>query len=181
MDANKRQQLENMYGTEGAQYAKEDAEATVTVHKSRAVGISETPMEELQKRVNDAVAEAGSVKTLTPKQAEKQRKQEAAYWKGMISREEARSLVLAATEQQNEKLRMLYITTNTVLAIIKEKGLATEDEINQASLPFIELMYGKKPEPQNKKEEGADGDVQEASATDSDVCDSGNDTSVGTE
>ena len=66
------------------------------------------------------------------------------------------NLVRGATAQQDEKLRMLYITTNTLLSLIKDLGLATDEKLNELSLPFVELMYGKAPEPEAQKEKEED-------------------------
>jgi hypothetical protein len=109
-----------------------------------------------QAAVNAAVAEAGGVHQPTAKQMEKARKQEHAYWSGMITRKEAFDLVKGATAQQDEKLRMLYITTNTLLSLVKDLGLATDEKLNELSLPFVELMYGRPPEPEAQKEKEED-------------------------
>lgn len=88
--------------------------------------------------------------TLTPKQLEKKRKQEEAYWNKMISRREAFDLMQGMVASQNDKLRRLYIVTNTLLSVIKETGLATQDQLDEYAKPFIELMYG--PDTEEKKE-----------------------------
>ncbi|MMZ43644.1 hypothetical protein D1872_52090 [compost metagenome] len=79
---------------------------------------------------------------LSPKQAEKKRKQEENYWNGMISRKEAFQLVKGATAQQDEKLRTLYIVTNTLLALVKDLGLADQSKLDDLSRRFVEQMYG---------------------------------------
>jgi len=113
-----------------------------------------------QANVNNVVAQAGDINQgPTPKQMEKARKQEQAYWNGMITRREALDLVKGATAQQDEKLRMLYITTNTLLALIKDLGLATDDKINELSKPFIEMMYGPAPETSEPQEEAVQVDT----------------------
>ena len=114
-----------------------------------------------QAAVNAAVAQAGDVHQPTTKQLEKARRQEQAYWKGMITREEAMNLVKGATAQQDEKLRMLYITNNTLIALIKDLGLATDEKLNELSKPFVELMYGK-PETEQKEEGTADATAEVA-------------------
>ena len=108
-------------------------------------------------KVSEAVAEAGQIKQPTAKQLEKQKKQEKAYWGGMITRQEALDLARGIAKQQDEKLRMLYISVNTLIAMVKAKGYATEDEINEFSKPFVELIYGKAPEEKEKEEATAEG------------------------
>lgn len=104
--------------------------------------------------VNKAVAEAGDVKYLTAKQAEKQRKQEQAYWNSMITRKEARDLVAGAVSQYEDKLRLMFIATNSLIALVKDLGLCTDEKFNELSKPFVEAMYGPAPETPEEQESG---------------------------
>ena len=93
----------------------------------------------------------------TPKQLEKQRKKEAAYWNSMITRKEAFDLVTGKAAQQDEKLRMLYVTVNTLLALIQDLGMATPEKLDALAKPFVENMYGPIPEiKEDENEQSAD-------------------------
>jgi hypothetical protein len=72
----------------------------------------------------------------------KEQEKERQYWNSMIKRSEARDLVLAATRNSDEKMRLLYVSTNTMLAALKDKGILTEEEFNTYAKPFMEQMYG---------------------------------------
>ena len=76
----------------------------------------------------------------------KEQEKERQYWNSMIKRSEARDLVLAATRNSDEKMRLLYVSTNTMLAALKDKGILTEEEFNTYAKPFMEQMYGVSPD-----------------------------------
>lgn len=108
---------------------------------------------ELQANVNEAVAEAGNIPVKTQKQIDKEKKAEANYWKSMITREEARTLVIEAMGQMDEKFRMLYVTTSTLMNFVLQKGLATKEELDAISRPLVQAMYGLPDAPEPKEEE----------------------------
>lgn len=107
----------------------------VVVTKGKSVGLTESLREYLLK-------ETGLTSPDLSKRAEKQRKKEESYWRSMISRKEAFELVSGTAAQQDEKMRMLYVTVNTLLALVKDLGLADQNKLDALAKPFVELMYG---------------------------------------
>lgn len=104
-------------------------------------------------QVNEAVAKAGNIKQPSKKQLEKAAKQEKDYWNGMITRQEAKDLVVGLLAQEQEKLRMMYISVTTTLEALKQKGIVTDDELAEISKPIIEALYGPATTGEKEKEE----------------------------
>lgn len=97
---------------------------------------------ELQQAVNDAVTKAGDLPQKSKKQIDKEADEEKRYWNTMISREECRTMILSATQHMDEKLRMLFISTSTLMNFVIQRGLATTEELDVISRPIVQQMYG---------------------------------------
>ncbi|MNC60006.1 hypothetical protein D3C75_1098550 [compost metagenome] len=89
----------------------------------------------------------------TTKKWEKEQKREQRYLNTMISRREAMELVQGAMTQADERMRMLFISVNAIMSGLKDKGLITEQELNEYSRPFISQMYGLSEEEIDKMEQ----------------------------
>lgn len=105
--------------------------------------------------VNEAVSEAGNV-PLSKKQQEKQEKQAKAYWNTMISRKEAYEMVQAAVEPLSQQMQLLFVQNRTLLELLDKKGIATEQEINDASREVLISIFGEPPTDEKEKEEATD-------------------------
>ena len=111
---------------------------------------------ELQQAVNDAVTEAGNLPVKTQKQLDKEAKQEKLYWNSMITREEARTMVLSALGEIEDKVRMMFVSTSTIMNALLQKGLVTAEELDEISKPIVQALYGMTPqaEAEPTKEDG---------------------------
>jgi len=99
----------------------------------------------------------------TKKQQEKEQKQLQAYWNSMITRRQAYQMVqeaVASMGQMSQQLQLLMIQNRTLLEMLSEKGIATEEEINEHSKKVMESIFGPMPEDLLKAEqEVATGDA----------------------
>lgn len=94
------------------------------------------------------------------KRKEKEIQKQKAYWGGMITREEARDMVIKSQEPIMEQMRTMYIQIKTLTEFVLQKGLATEDELNKIGTPIYNDIYGipTKQEVKNKEEVTKDAD-----------------------
>jgi len=101
--------------------------------------------------VNKVVAEAGDIPNpvLTEKQKAKAERDAKNYWNGMITRKEAREKIQEAVDPFRQQAQMLMVQNLSLLGILSEKGIATEEEINNYSIKVMEDIYG----PMDTKEE----------------------------
>jgi len=76
------------------------------------------------------------------KRKEKEIQKQKAYWNGMITREEARDMVIKSQEPLMEQMRTMFIQVKTLTEMVLQKGLATEDELNKIGVPIYNEMYG---------------------------------------
>jgi phage terminase large subunit GpA-like protein len=99
---------------------------------------------------------------LTKRQQEKQEKEAKQYWNTMISRKEAYEMVGQAVMREQEKLQMIYVQIRTMADVLIEKGVLTEDELNERSKIVIEELFGANPtardDYEKEKEEGKETD-----------------------
>lgn len=109
-------------------------------------------VEDRAKAVADAVAEAGDIPQKTAKQQERERKQEERYWNSMISRSEARDIVIAMQQQQDEKLRMLFVSVSSIIQVLKDKNVCTQEELDAFAKPVIQSLYGIQDKPPEEEQ-----------------------------
>jgi tRNA(Glu) U13 pseudouridine synthase TruD len=167
---------------------------TEKVLKSRSVGISEMPLGSLgvpnkaeqdvhnvlakpkQVSVNEAVTKAGDLPPQkSKKQVDKEAEQEKRYWNGMISRGEVQDMINRATSQIDDRLRMLFISTSTMMNFLLQRGLATTEELDAISKPIVMQLYGMSEEQYEEQRSTQRAREQEALAKQvaEDVVDSG--------
>lgn len=95
---------------------------------------------------------------LTKKQQEKREKEQKQYWNSMITRKEAYELIGQVTMREQEKLQLIYVQCRTIADILIEKGVVTEDELNELSKKVIEELFEANPtardDYEKEKEEG---------------------------
>lgn len=121
-----------------------------------------TPQETMD-AVVDAVAEAGGIpQGMTSRQAEKMRQQAKQYWKGMVSRAEAKEMVQSSVTPLIDQNRMLYIQVKTLTELLKDRLGVTEEELNELSKPVIVSIFGSAPV---AEEETPEQPTEEAPAT----------------
>ena len=95
--------------------------------------------------VNAAVAEAGDVPVLTEKQKKRREQQEKQFWNGMVTRKEAsEQMNMVATDLHN-KLSLMFIQVRTMTKVLIEKGIITEEELNELSKSVVTEIYGEAP------------------------------------
>jgi len=94
--------------------------------------------------VNKVVAEAGDIPNpvLTDKQKAKQERDAKNYWNGMITRREAHEKIQEAIDPFRQQAQMLMVQNLSLLGILSEKGIATEEEINNYSIGVMKEIYG---------------------------------------
>lgn len=97
-------------------------------------------------KVGEEIAEP---KQLSRKQQEKEQKRIDNYWNAMITRKQAYQMVqevVANMGQMSQQLQLLMIQNRTLLEMLSEKGIATEEEINEHSKKVMESIFGPMPE-----------------------------------
>ena len=104
-------------------------------------------------QVNEVVKEAGDMPKLTAKQQEKLKAKTEKAWNTMITRREAYEMMQKAIAPTEERMQMLFIQNRTLLELIVNKGIATEEDINELSKTVIESIFGTPPTDEKEKEE----------------------------
>jgi hypothetical protein len=104
-------------------------------------------------QVNETVQEAGDMPKLTAKQVEKLEAKKQREWNKMISRKEAYEMLEKAFVDSDQRMQMLFIQNRTLTELIINKGIATEEEINELSKTVIESIFGTPPVDEKEKEE----------------------------
>ncbi|AID50502.1 hypothetical protein [Bacillus phage CP-51] len=94
------------------------------------------------------------------KRKEKEIQKQKAYWNGMITREEARDMVIKSQEPLMEQMRTMYIQIKTLTEFMLQNGIATEEQLNEVGTPIYNEIYGipTKQEVENKEEVTKDAD-----------------------
>jgi len=82
------------------------------------------------------------------RQEEKERDQQRRYYNGYPSRMEVGKQIHMSLEQEREHIRQVYILSRSILQVLLDKGILTEKELEDASKPFHEMLYGKSEVPQ---------------------------------
>jgi hypothetical protein len=99
---------------------------------------------------------------LTKKQQEKKEKEMKQYWNKLLTRKEVTEIVGQAVMREQEKLQMIYVQIRTMADVLIEKGVLTEDELNERSKIVIEELFGANPtardDYEKEKEEGKETD-----------------------
>ena len=90
------------------------------------------------------------------KKQEKEDKKAKEFWNGMITRREAYEMVQDTFHQTQQQLQLLMIQNRTLLEMLGEKGVATEEEINEHSKKVMESIFGPMPEPEATGDVDAD-------------------------
>ena len=104
--------------------------------------------------VNSAVAEQAPEVQKTPKQIAKEKKQVEAYWNSMVTRKEAQARINQAIDDEQHKLRMMYIQLKTMTKVLIDKGLVTEEQLDAMSIGVAEELFGKpEDEPEDEPED----------------------------
>lgn len=80
------------------------------------------------------------------KEAKKQERAEQRYWQSTATKAEVFGMIESNNQKKDEILRQMYIYTRALTAVLMDKGILTEEELNEATKPIIESIYGKQPE-----------------------------------
>jgi hypothetical protein len=95
---------------------------------------------------------------LTKKQQEKREKEQKQYWNSMITRAEAYEMMGQAVMREQEKLQMIYVQIRTMADVLIEKGIISEEELNERSKEVIAELFDANPtardDYEKEKEEG---------------------------
>jgi hypothetical protein len=94
------------------------------------------------------------------KRKEKEVQRQKAYWNAMITREEARDMVIKSQEPLMEQMRTMFIQVKTLTEFVLQNGIATEEQLNEIGVPIYNEMYGipSKQEVENPEEVTKDAD-----------------------
>jgi len=110
----------------------------------------ETDMEKKPKvtveAVNEVVKEAGDMPKLTEKQRKKLEQRQKQYWNSMITRAEAFDMVENAVRVSTQQNKLLSVQVKALTKFIIDKGLGTEEELNEIAKQVMDELYGPPPE-----------------------------------
>ena len=88
------------------------------------------------------------------RQEEKARDQQRKYYNGQPSRAEVGQQIYQSLEREREHTRQVYILAKSIFQVLLDKNILTEKELEDASVPIHEMLYGKPETPQEPKEAG---------------------------
>jgi hypothetical protein len=108
--------------------------------------------------VNEVVKEAGDMPKLTEKQRKKLEQRQKQYWNSMITRAEAFDMVENAVRVSTQQNKLLSVQVKALTKFIIDKGLGTEEELNEIAKQVMDELYGPPPELKTEQKDVGSGE-----------------------